>query len=110
MRRIATILLLAVTAAQAGPPLGAADTDDEVARTLIALERRSWDAWKAHDDKFFAGFLSADHVEVGARGVNDKAQVVAGVASPLCRVEEFAVDRFRVTTRSITRSCRPIKP
>lgn len=100
MKLVAALLLFIVTDAQAGTPVGAADAGDDVARTLITLERRSWDAWKAHDDKFFAGFLSDDHVEVGARGVNDKTQVVAGVASPLCRVEEFAVDRFRVTRLS----------
>ena len=100
MKLVATILLLTVTCAQAGTAADVAGADDDVARTLIALEKQSWDAWKAHDDKFFAGFLSADHVEVGARGVNDKAQVVAGVASPLCRVEEFAVERFRVTRLS----------
>jgi len=92
--------LLIVTGAQAGTPVGAAAAQDDEAQTLIALEKQSWDAWKAHDAKFFAGFLSDDHVEVGARGVNGKQQVLSGVASPLCRVEEFAVDRFRVTRLS----------
>ena len=100
MRLVAAILIWGVSAAQAGTPVVAADTEDAVAQALIALEKQSWDAWKAHDSQFFAGFLSADHVEVGTRGINDKAQVVSGVASPLCKVEEFAVDSFRVTRLS----------
>ncbi|MEO8452123.1 MAG: nuclear transport factor 2 family protein [Gemmatimonadota bacterium] len=64
--------------------------------TLVALEKRSWEAWKARDGKYFQEFLSEDHVDVGARGVVDKAHVVAGVASPACVVESYAVDSFAV--------------
>jgi len=65
--------------------------------SLVARERQSWEAWKARDGKFFQEFLSEDHVEVGFNGRTSKASVVAGVASPLCVVKSYAVDRFELT-------------
>jgi hypothetical protein len=65
---------------------------------LIDLEKRSWEAWKNHDGKFFQDFLSDDHVEVGFSGLTNKATVVAGVASPICIVKSYAVDNFELTT------------
>ncbi len=64
---------------------------------IVDLEKQSWVAWKAHDAEFFSGFLSDDHVEVGPRGVLGKADIVAGVGSPACKVESYAVDRFTLT-------------
>ena len=40
--------------------------EPEPQEALIALERQSWEAWKNGDGAFFLGFLSDDHVEVGA--------------------------------------------
>jgi hypothetical protein len=65
--------------------------------TLEGLERQSWQAWKKRDGKFFSQFLSDDHVEVGATGVANKEAVVATVASPVCVVNSYAVDRFKLT-------------
>jgi hypothetical protein len=65
--------------------------------TLIDLEKQSWEAWKKRDGKFFQEFLSDDHVEVGFGGVTNKATVVRGVASPVCVVKSYAVDRFELT-------------
>jgi hypothetical protein len=74
--------------------------DDDIAQTLIALEKQSWVAWQGHDGAFFANFLSEDHVEVGARGITDKKSVVAGVASGVCKVDDYAVDQFHATRLS----------
>src|SRR5262249_20823412 len=64
---------------------------------LISLEKQSWEAWKNHDSKFFQEFLSDDHVEVGFVGLTDKAKVCAGVASPICVVKSYFVDKFELT-------------
>ena len=69
---------------------------DDLKRTLVELEKKSWVAWKNHDGKFFQQFLSDDHVEVGFGGVTNKATVVAGVASPLCVVKSYAIDKFEL--------------
>ena len=69
---------------------------NDLKRTLMALEKRSWEAWKNHDGKFFKQFLSEDHVEVGFGGVTNKATVVTGVASPVCVVKTYAIDKFEL--------------
>ena len=69
---------------------------NDLKRTLMELEKRSWEAWKNHDGKFFEQFLSEDHVEVGFGGVTNKATVVTGVASPVCLVKSYAIDKFEL--------------
>ncbi len=77
-------------------PAHAAPPDDPTGETLIALEKRSWEAWKARDAKFFQDVLADDHLDVGFFGPVGKAAVVAGVASPACEVKSYALDKFRV--------------
>ena len=64
---------------------------------LIALEKRSWEAWQKRDGRFFAGFLSDDHVEVGRSGVAGKSAIVDFVANPICKVNGYKVEQFKVT-------------
>ncbi|MGI9086227.1 MAG: nuclear transport factor 2 family protein [Chthoniobacterales bacterium] len=64
---------------------------------LISLEKQSWEAWKNRDGKFFENFLSDDHVEVGFGGRSSKAEVVQIVGSPICKVQSYALDDFRMT-------------
>ena len=85
------LLLVASNAAGEGLP------DAALRDLLIDLEKQSWVAWKGHDAAFFSGFLSDDHVEVGPRGILGKADIVAGVASPACKVESYSVDGFKFT-------------
>jgi hypothetical protein len=65
--------------------------------TLVNLEKQSWEAWQKRDGKFFQQFLADDHVEIGFNGITNKAGVVAGVASPVCVVKSYTVDKFQVT-------------
>jgi hypothetical protein len=65
--------------------------------TLIALEKKSWEAWKDRDGKFFDEFLSDDHLEVGFGGIANKAAVVNMVGSPVCNVKSYTVDKFKCT-------------
>jgi Domain of unknown function (DUF4440) len=102
------VLSTGATPAAAADPAGQAQASATDAETepfsamLIALEKQSWEAWKKRDGKFFERFLADDHVEVGFGGVIGKAGVVAGVASPACLVEDYAVDHFSVTRFSAT--------
>jgi hypothetical protein len=75
----------------------AANEDTDVKTALIGLEVKSWTAWKARDGKFFDGFLSDDHVEVGYGGVIGKRDVVDGVASPQCSVESYSLSDMQFT-------------
>jgi hypothetical protein len=77
----------------AGPPVSVALLD-----TLERLERKSWEAWKSRDPKYFEQFLSDDHVEVGFSGPYGKSVVVAGVGGTGCVVSSYTVDNFKVTS------------
>jgi hypothetical protein len=88
------VVLLAAGCATMNSSVG---VDPTLAQQLQKLEEQSWVAWKARDGQFFATFLSDDHVEVGFRGPTDKATVVAGVASPACVVESYALGKFQAT-------------
>jgi hypothetical protein len=83
---LAAILCLAAASASAADAL---ETD------LVALEQASWVAWQGHDAKFFAGFLSEDHVEIHSSGVVGKAEVVGAVGGTACTVESYALSQFR---------------
>ena len=103
LRPLATALCALALAATsfAAQPVATPSASDDIAPTLIALEKQSWAAWKSHDGAFFASFLSDDHVDIATTGVSDKKNVVAGVAGPFCNVDNYEVDRFRVTRLTI---------
>lgn len=82
-------------AAAASNPLAAAETA-ALFDTLVAIERRSWNAWQGHDGAFFREVLADDHLDIGFSGPVDKQAVVAGVLSPACAVKSFAVEGFRL--------------
>jgi hypothetical protein len=83
--------------ALAGCTLNVVPDDENLQTRLIALERDSWKAWHAQDAKFFEGFLSDDHVELGSGGPGDKKAVVGFIASGACKVQSYAIDDFRFT-------------
>jgi hypothetical protein len=89
-RAIPVAAIVAVLASCAA----AAPRDETLEAKLAALEKSSWVAWQARDERFFEGFLSDDHLEVGAQGVSSKAQVVAFVASPLCVVDSYTLGQI----------------
>ena len=87
----ARIVLAAVILTLAAP----AAATDALESDLVSLERASWVAWKAHDAKFFADFLSDDHLEIHGYGITGKADVVKGVGGTACTVDSYALAQFR---------------
>ena len=69
---------------------------DEVKEHLTQLEKQSWEAWKKPRWRIFSKFSLDDHVEVGFGGLANKAEVVAFVGSPVCRVKSYKLDRFEM--------------
>jgi hypothetical protein len=67
----------------------------QVKGTLTDLETKSWVAWQGHDGKYFDGFLSDDHVEVGFAGPVGKKSVVAGIAGGACTVASYKVGEMQ---------------
>jgi len=77
---------------------GKSDDNNRLKETLVDLEKKSWEAWKNHDGKYFENFLSDDHVELGFGGPSDKGLVVKVVASvKFCSVKSYSVDQFQLT-------------
>ncbi len=89
MKKVALVLMAMAAAALMGQPAptDVAPSDPVLRDSLVALERQSWEAWKNRDGKFFEGFLSDDHAEIGFGGVTNKVTVVAGVGSPVWGVK-----------------------
>ena len=96
MKQLALVSLIIFSLATFASGQKAQSSKSDLKRTLVELEKQSWVAWKNHDGKFFEQFLSDDHVEVGFGGVTNKAKVIAGVASPLCIVKTYAIDKFEL--------------
>ena len=92
-----SLLLGAAVACLFMMPIRAADDNAALKEELVGLEKKSWEAWKARDGKFFQDFLSEDHVELGAYGVSHKAEIVKFVGSPACTVKSYDVSDFACT-------------
>lgn len=96
MKQLALVALLIFVFANFVAGQETQPSKNDLKRTLVELEKKSWEAWKNHDGKFFQQFLSDDHAEVGFGGVANKATVVAVVASPACVVKSYAIDKFEL--------------
>ena len=80
-----------------GTDVRAQTIDIALQRSLVVLETKSWDAWKARDSAFFRTFLSDDHVEIQPGGIANKNTVVGGVGSPACTVKGYSIGSFKLT-------------
>ena len=89
---VATGLLLTVNAFAGDEP---AQSEDQVKATLVDLETQSWVAWKARDGKYFQSFTTDDCLDMQPSGPIGKADVVAGVSSPMCVVSSYSLRLMR---------------
>lgn len=105
MKSIAAIAVIGFATMSFAHPQTERGGRTSLKETLINLEKQSWEAWKKRDGKFFQGFLSEDHVEVGFSGTASKQQVVPFVASRACVVNGYAVDKFSLVTFDAKTAC-----
>jgi hypothetical protein len=98
MKRIVSLSTLASVIILTSGLAAVSESSDDAALKdqIIALEKKSWEAWKNRDGKFFQEFLSDDHVEVGFGGVANKAEVVSFVGSSACTVRSYRLDHFEM--------------
>jgi len=93
------VLALIVVAATAAPAVGqeprAGAQPDQA--TLVALEKRGWEAWKNKDTTAYRAVLTDDAISNGRSGVATLPQMVSGLKD--CEVRSFALDEstFRIT-------------
>ena len=66
-------------------------------RTIIATERKLWEAWKNKDMKPFRANLAADAVMIGDGGVADKKASLSAMESMACDVKSYELSDLKVT-------------
>ena len=74
----------------------------QIQKSLIATEKKLWEAWKKKDPKPFKATLAADSVTVGENGVADKATIVKAIAGMDCDVKSYELTDFKVGMTSPT--------
>jgi hypothetical protein len=65
-------------------------------KTIIATERKLWDAWKAQDVKPFRANLSTDTVLIGDTGVADKETVLKMIGAGGCEVKSVSLSDIKI--------------
>ena len=65
-------------------------------RTIIATEKKLWEAWKNKDVKVFRANLAADGLQVGETGVGDKAAILKSMAGSDCEVRSYSLSDIKV--------------
>ena len=66
-------------------------------RTIIATEKKLWEAWKNKDMKVFKANLSADSIMVGDSGVADKTAAIKALDGTTCEVASYELSDIKVT-------------
>jgi hypothetical protein len=74
----------------------------QVQKSLIASEKKLWEAWKNKDPKPFKAILSADSISVGDSGVTDKAAALKSITSADCTVKSYTLSDFKVSMANST--------
>jgi len=88
--------LAAPVAAQQSP-----STDKELQQSLIAMEKQLWEGWKTGTVAVFEKNLSRIAWNVGAQGVEERDQVIQGIAKKQCTVTSYAIDESSVKLRKL---------
>src|SRR5215510_14781986 len=66
-------------------------------RTIIATEKKLWEAWKSKDTKPFKANLSADSIMVGDMGVANKTTAIQALSRSDCDVKSYELSDIKVT-------------
>ena len=65
-------------------------------RTIIATEKKLWEAWKNRNFKTFRANLSADSIMISDMGVADKTTAVKDLESTPCEVKSYELSDIKV--------------
>lgn len=72
----------------------------QIRRSLIASEKKLWEAWKNKDAKPFKAWLASDAIMVGENGVATKAQAIEAITGMDCDVKSYTLSDFKVAMAS----------
>jgi hypothetical protein len=79
--------------ANSSKPVAAAPTKD----AIMAIETKAWEAWKAHDGKYFEDMLTDNTIGMDEKGRTDKAAIVKLIADPGCVVKSYSLSDDQMT-------------
>jgi hypothetical protein len=69
----------------------------QIQKSLVATEKKLWEAWKNKDAKPFRATLASDAVMVGPNGVADKESSVKEITTMDCSVKSYTLSDFKLT-------------
>ena len=64
---------------------------------IVALEKQTWDAWKARDGKPYASLLSDKSITLTAMGPIDKAANIKALTDTKCDIKSFSFSDEQIT-------------
>src|SRR5258708_32019312 len=68
----------------------------QIQKSLVATEKKLWEAWKNKDPKPFKTTLAADSVMIGEQGIADKATAIKGITAD-CTVKSYSLSDFKLS-------------
>jgi hypothetical protein len=84
-------------AASPSPKPKPAMSKAQIQRSLIATEKKFWEAWKNKDAKVFKAGLAADSVIIGENGVQGKNAAIKEITDVSCDVKSYELSDFKLT-------------
>ncbi|MCU1267666.1 MAG: hypothetical protein JWM21_3984 [Acidobacteria bacterium] len=69
----------------------------QIQKSLIATEKKLWEAWKNKDSKPFKAWVAADSIGIGDQGIQGKAALLKDMAAGGCEVKSFELTDFKLT-------------
>ena len=75
-------------------------TKAQIQKSLVATEKKLWEAWKNKDTKPFKAWLAADSIMVGDNGITNKAKAIEGITSMDCDVKSYTLSDFKLAMAS----------
>jgi hypothetical protein len=69
----------------------------QIQKTLIATEKKLWEAWKNKDPKPFKAWVAADSIGISDQGTQNKAALLKEMAAGGCEVKSYELSEFKLT-------------
>jgi uncharacterized protein (TIGR02246 family) len=101
LRTIASISFVAgVAACAASPPRLGQPASGPVRETVLAIERRAWEAWQRKDASFFRTTLLPNAAYVSGDGISTREEIAKQVETSTCTVNGFILRNQEVRSLS----------
>lgn len=71
--------------------------DPAMAKTLLEIEDKLFDAWAKKDTRPFEKLLTANFISLSAEGVNDRAAEIRSVKENPCKVDDYSISNAKAT-------------